>query len=302
MTSRRLLRSIGRHPTQQCLANLILHLADLIWAICSPKRDVLNQATSVVLSPLTQSYVIRPHHDYISTLSTKAHWTSTRREACAKCQESGSEQTRCVHGPVEQKPSVDADIKHTLVMEAGRWSPRPAASSYSDCMIMKQPCDDFWLSIRLLSENWVFWAVAIDRSPVSGPAGLRTKPNTLTNLPCENRSVNLLGTSRGLLRDTFLLAAYHLFRRKNYSGFLSYFHWRFSYLFISLSLSLPPNRFVLTYLEFVCPDGLLLIPCHHCLLSPVASQGRSLHFPESFFPLAAMQILPLRSTSRRCGR
>lgn len=39
--------------------------------------------------------------------------------------EKESEQASSVLGPVQQQASVDADIKHTLVKEAGRGSPRP---------------------------------------------------------------------------------------------------------------------------------------------------------------------------------
>ena len=53
-------------------------------------------------------------HDYISIQSIKVHGTATMHQAYVKCQGLRGAQ-KSAPGPVEQKSSVGADIKHTLV-------------------------------------------------------------------------------------------------------------------------------------------------------------------------------------------
>ena len=53
---------------------------------------------------------------------------------------------------MEQQASVDADIKHIPVKEAGRGFSK--TSSYSNYLIMKQSCDDcFRVSNEQIAEN-----------------------------------------------------------------------------------------------------------------------------------------------------
>lgn len=61
-------------------------------------------------------------------------------------------------GPAEPQASADADIKHTLVKEAGRGSPRAAASSCSVGMVTKQSCDDCFQVLNGLLEKTEFLA------------------------------------------------------------------------------------------------------------------------------------------------
>lgn len=121
---------------------------------------------------------------------------------------------------------------------------------------------------------------------------------------------NALCKHTALLRETFPLASKCPIRRNVFLGFL-YFS---IYIFLICSpflapLCLPPNKLVLTYLEFILPDRLLLIQLRHC-----PSQDFPLHHSREismsqngFSHLLPSQILPrriyaLRGTDVRLGR
>lgn len=150
----------------------------------------------MVFCSLNQGYVLRCHHNYTSIQLIKVYGTATTHHAYVKSQRLSGEQ-KSAPGTVEQKSSVGADIKHTLVQEGLKQSPRPATNSYSDCMIMKLPSNDYLsLSERLLSENCEVWGRWVQiGSLICRPAMLRTKPQTLANSPQQSHSVSLAGPS-----------------------------------------------------------------------------------------------------------